>query len=290
MKIFITGGSGFIGQALCQALLAQGHQLTVLTRKPPPQTAKQAVSFVSDFTTVDSFDAVINLAGEPIFAKRWTAKQKQILYNSRIDLTDKLARLIRQSPTPPKVLISASATGYYGNLPQNTKNADEQTACGTQFPAQLCQHWEAAALQAQSEQTRVCLLRTGIVLDEKGGALAKMRPLYRLGMGGKLGNGKQHWAWISLKDQVRAILFLLEQDQCFGAYNLVAPYPVSNADFNYWLAKKVRRPAYFHTPKWILRLVLGERSQLLLDNQPLAPTRLLEAGFEFIDKKLRLHR
>lgn len=280
MNIFITGGTGFIGKALCSALLEQGHQLTVLTRHPDQQPALQGVTFVAKSAKLDGFDAVINLAGEPIFTRRWTPAQKQKLVASRVDLTQQLVEQIRQSPNPPKVLISGSATGFYGNL-DFAENSEDLTPCGNQFPAPLCQQWENAAWQAQSDQTRVCVIRTGIVLGENGGALQQMLPLYRLGLGGKLGAGKQHWAWISLQDQVRAILFLLANPECQGAYNLVAPQSATNAEFNQKLAQKLKRPAFCHVPKWALRLALDERAQLLLDNQPLVPQRLLQAGFEF---------
>lgn len=279
MKIFITGGTGFIGAALCKALIAEGHQLTVLSRQS--RTDTQAVRFVKNFANLDGIDAVINLAGEPIFDKRWTALQKQELLNSRVALTQKIATLIRQSDHPPHVLISGSATGYYGDLPQVAKKADELTACGTAFPAQLCQQWENAAFSAQSERTRVCVIRTGLVLNEQGGALKQMLPLYRLGLGGKLGSGQQHWAWISLGDHIRATLFLLNHSNSRGAYNLVSPEPAQNGQFNQVLAKSVNRPAFFKVPAFVLKLALGERSQLLLDNQPLVPARLLSEGFEF---------
>lgn len=285
MNIFITGGTGFIGSALCKKLLAQGHRLTVLTRRPRVDT--QAVRFVQNFASegfFDDIDAVINLAGEPIFAKRWTAQQKQILRNSRIDLTAKLVAQMGKSSRPPRVLISASATGFYGNLPF-ADFYDEQTACSADFAAQLCADWEAEALKAQA-YCRVCLVRTGMVLAAEGGALAQMLPLYRCGLGGKLGHGEQYWSWIALDDQLRAICFLLENACCQGAYNLVAPEPVRNVQFNQALSYALHRPAFFSVPSIVLKLSLGERSHLLLDNQPLVPKRLLTAGFEFQHSEL----
>lgn len=283
MNIFITGGTGFIGTTLCQALIQQGHQLTVLTRQQKP--SQQAVTYCKDltnFSNFNQFDAVINLAGEPIFDKAWATKQKQTLLQSRLDITEQLVERIQASSTPPHTFISGSATGYYGDLPF-AKNYDELTACGKAFPAQLCQQWEACALKAQSEKTRVCLIRTGIVLDKQGGALKQMLPLYRLGLGGKLGSGKQHWAWISLNDEIRAILFLLNHSTCQGAFNLVAPQSITNENFNKTLAKMLGRPAFFSVPAFILRFLLGERSQLLLDNQPLVPKHLTAMGFVFED-------
>lgn len=282
MQILITGGTGFIGSALCQALIAQGHQLTVLTRQAKTDT--QAVKFIQHFAnwqSLDAFDAVINLAGEPIFDKAWTDKQKAELRQSRLEITQKLVVLCQNSTNPPHTFLSGSATGYYGNLPDFAKNCDETTACSNDFAAQLCHDWEQTALQAQSKLTRVCLLRTGIVLAPNGGALKRMLPLYKLGLGGKIGSGKQHWACISLADQIRAILFLLEHPMAQGAFNLVAPEPLKNAEFNQQLAQRLKRPAFCHAPAFVLKSLLGERAQLLLDNQPLVPQKLLNLGFTF---------
>lgn len=286
MRIFITGGTGFIGTALCQKLAADGHQLTVLSRKPQRNT--QAVEFCQDlanFPNFDDFDAVINLAGEPIFDKRWTTTQKARLRQSRLELTYALSGRIAAGQNPPHTFISGSASGFYGDLPV-VNFYDEQTACGTNFAAQLCADWETAALTAESPQTRVCLLRTGIVLATNGGALARMLPLYRLGLGGKLGSGKQYWSWIALADHIRAICFLLENPHCAGAFNLVAPNPLPNAEFNRLLGKTLSRPTVFGVPAALLKLLLGERSQILLDNQPLVPQKLLTAGFRFTEPEL----
>lgn len=283
MNIFLTGGTGFIGRALVKALQAEGHSLTLLTRDETRARALLAaenlrfctnLNRIADFS---EFDAVINLAGEPIFEKRWDYAQKQRLTDSRVNLTEALATRIRQSQTPPAVLISGSATGFYGNL---TQISDETAPAAHNFAATLCQAWEAAALSVQ-DHTRVCLLRTGIVLDPSGGALQKMLPLYRLGLGGKLGCGEQHWAWIALQDQVNAIRFLLHQSHCQGAFNLVAPTLTTQAAFNQQLAAALKRPAFCNVPRVVLKTLLGERATLLLDNQPLLPKNLQQAGFNF---------
>lgn len=284
MNILLTGGTGFIGRALTQALLDEGHSLTLLTRQIAPKDFLQAVKFcqnLADFTHLNNFDAVINLAGEPIFDNQWTNAQKQILQQSRLDLTRKLADLIRKSDNPPHTFISGSATGYYGDLPPSANFYDETTACGANFTAQLCQQWEAEASKAKNENTRVCLVRTGLVIDETGGALKRMLPLYRANLAGKLGSGKQYWAWIALQDHIQAVIFLLKNAKCQGAFNLVAPTPVTNAEFNQKLAQQLRRCAIFHVPAWALQFTLGERSQILLDNQPLVPKKLIENGFIF---------
>lgn len=194
MHILITGGTGFIGTPLCHTLIGQGHLLTVLSRFP--QASQQAVRFIqnlAELSDLNDVDAVINLAGEAIFDRFWTIEQKNTLRQSRLDITRQLVQLIQHSKTPPHTFLSASATGLYGNLPDFAKNYDEQTACSSDFAARLCLEWETAALDAESSKTRVCLLRTGMVLGANGGALQRMLPFYRLGLGGKIGHGKQHW-------------------------------------------------------------------------------------------------
>ncbi|HHE3650176.1 TIGR01777 family oxidoreductase [Pasteurella multocida] len=281
MNILITGATGLIGSQLTSQLIKHSHGVTALVRDP--KAAKQKlpasvtlISSLAQYTTLNTFDAVINLAGEPIFDQRWTAEQKQRLVESRVNLTAQLVQRINASRQPPHTFISGSATGYYGNKSEEiiTENAPPTDT----FPSQLCQRWESEALCAK---TRVCLLRTGIVLSKTGGALAKMLPLYRLGLGGKLGSGKQYWAWIALDDMVKGILFLLENHQCQGAFNLVSPNPIRHAEFNSTLASILKRPAFATVPEWLLRFFLGERAQLLLDSQKIVPEKLLAQGFVF---------
>ncbi|HDR0625973.1 TIGR01777 family oxidoreductase [Pasteurella multocida] len=281
MNILITGATGLIGSQLTSQLIKHSHGVTALVRDP--KAAKQKlpasvtlISSLAQYTTLNTFDAVINLAGEPIFDQRWTAEQKQRLVESRVNLTAQLVQRINASRQPPHTFISGSATGYYGNKSEEiiTENAPPTDT----FPSQLCQRWESEALCAK---TRVCLLRTGIVLSKTGGALAKMLPLYRLGLGGKLGSGKQYWAWIALDDMVKGILFLLENHQCQGAFNLVSPNPIRHAEFNSTLASILKRPAFATVPEWLLRFFLGERTQLLLDSQKIVPEKLLTQGFTF---------
>ncbi|MBN6069861.1 TIGR01777 family protein [Aggregatibacter actinomycetemcomitans] len=281
MKIFMTGATGFIGSALIPSLLAQHHQITALVRDPAKAQKKlpeniELINTLNYFQHFNQFDAIINLAGEPIFARRWTAKQKERLESGRVSLTEKLARLINRSEAPPQCFISGSAAGYYGDCGEPI--IDEHTPPADNFAASLCQHWEAAALKAN---TRVCLVRTGIVLGIQGGALAQMLPLYRCGLGGKLGSGKQYWGWISLADMVRGILFLLENPDCHGAFNFVAPHAARNAEFNALLGKTLRRPHFATVPAFILKLMFGERAGLLLGSQNLVPQHLLAHGFQF---------
>ncbi|MCW9734145.1 TIGR01777 family oxidoreductase [Avibacterium sp. 20-15] len=279
MKILLTGGTGLIGSALIPQLLAKRHKICLLTRNIQPErfpNEVQQIDHLALLKNLNEFDAVINLAGEPIFNHRWTAKQKAKLFASRVNLTQNLTALINQSDCPPHTLISGSATGFYGDHQDHW--IDETTPASTQFPAQLCQQWEAAARQAN---TRVCLLRTAMVLSPNGGALSKILPLYRLGLGGKLGSGKQYWAWISLQDMIAGILFLLENRQYEGVFNFASPQPITNQDFNQQLGNFLNRPHCANVPAFVLRWLLGDRSQLLLDSQRIRPTRLIDAGFEF---------
>lgn len=281
MKILITGATGFIGTALIPQLLAQNHQITALVRniEKAQQQLPHVVELINTldyFQHFNQFDAVINLAGEPIFDRRWTNKQKVRLESSRISLTEKLTQLINQSDEPPVCFISGSATGYYGDCGE--QSIDENTSPANNFAAQLCQHWEAAALKAN---TRVCVVRTGLVLARQGGALAKMLPLYRCGLGGKLGSGQQYWGWISLTDMVNGILFLLENVACNGPFNFVAPHAVRNTKFNKILGIILKRPHFATVPAFLLKFMLGERACLLLDSQKLIPQNLLAHGFQF---------
>ncbi|WP_424410517.1 TIGR01777 family oxidoreductase [Pasteurella sp. PK-2025] len=280
MNIFITGATGFIGSSLIPHLVST-HQVTALVRntaqaKKRLPTKVKLVDSLSSFSNFNDVDAVINLAGEPIFDHRWTPAQKQKLLTSRVALTQQLAQLINQSHTPPTVFISGSATGYYGDQGENTVN--ENTLPKNGFTTFLCKQWEAAAQQAN---TRVCLIRTGIVISPKGGALASMLPLYRFGLGGKLGNGQQYWPWIALEDMLQGILFLLENQSLQGAFNFTSPHPLPQGEINRLLGRQLKRPCFAHVPACILKLMLGERSQLLLDSQKVLPQALIDAGFVF---------
>lgn len=284
MRILITGAAGLIGSSLTARLLTLSHQLTVLTRDP--QHARSRLGdqptyrqTLDDYRSLDEFDAVLNLAGEPIADKRWSAEQKKRLCYSRWDLTERLATLINAGSTPPRVLISGSAIGYYGDQGQAVVTEEEPPH--DEFTHQLCQRWESLALQAQSDATRVCLLRTGVVLAPQGGALAKMLPPFRLGLGGPIGGGRQYLPWIHLEDMVNGIIFLLEHDTLQGPFNMVAPYPVHNAQFAAQLANVLDRPAFIRVPAFILRLLMGEAATLVLGGQRAVPKRLEQAGFHF---------
>lgn len=284
MRILITGATGLIGSSLTRQLLHLSHEVTVLSRnvKRAQEKFGQQVSYwpsLSDQPSLDGFDAVINLAGEPIADKRWSQAQKERLCHSRWDLTERLATLINASATPPAVLISGSAVGYYGDQGQAVVTEDETPR--DEFTHQLCQRWEALALQAQSSRTRVCLLRTGVVLAHQGGALAKMLPPFRMGLGGPIGNGRQYLPWIHIDDMVNGIIYLLDHPPLQGPFNMVAPYPVHNEQFAATLANVLDRPAFLRVPACAMRLLMGEAAVLVLGGQRAVPRRLEEAGFSF---------
>jgi len=283
MQILITGGTGLIGSHLVPRLLELGHDVTVVTRNPEKGRAlfDPKVTFwkgLSESPNLDGFNAVINLAGEPIADKRWTEAQKQRLCNSRWQITERLVEMFKASQTPPSVLISGSAAGYYGDLGEVVVNEDEPPH--NEFTHKLCARWEQIACGAQSEQTRVCLLRTGVVLAPKGGILAKLLPIFRLGLGGPIGDGRQYLAWIHIDDMVNGILWLLDND-LRGPFNMVSPYPVRNEQFSHALGHALHRPAFMRAPATAVRLMMGESSVLVLGGQRALPKRLEESGFGF---------
>ncbi len=283
MHIFITGGTGLIGSALIHAL--DDACITVLTRdikkaqKILPAKVK-LIKTLDDLPNFDDIDAVINLAGEPLLNKRWSEHQKGIISTSRWGITEEIVTKIKQSKNPPTTFISGSAIGYYGD--QGNRILDEEHEVSlNDFPHSLCENWEKIALRAQSERTRVCILRTGIVLSKKGGALSKMYWSYLLGLGGAIAGGKQYFSWIHIDDMIAGILFLLENKKTKYIFNFTAPHPVTNKVFSRSFAKTLKRPHLLFMPKFVLKLTLGESSQLLLDSQRVIPYRLEAAGFRF---------
>ncbi len=284
MRILITGGTGLIGRSLCKALLADGHQLTVLSRHHESVAAKcgvgvMAMTSLSEWLPEHTFDAVINLAGEPIVDALWSAKRKQVLRNSRIALTEKLVQCIAAAKQKPSVLLSGSAVGFYGN--GGDKELYESASAGNDFAASLCQDWERAGLAAKASGVRVCSLRTGLVLSKSGGLLGKMLLPFKLGLGARLGNGKQWMSWVHIDDYVAMVLCLLQDDQMSGPFNMTAPNPVTNADFTRVLARTLHRPAILVAPATMLRLAMGERVALLLEGQRVLPANLTDAGYQF---------
>lgn len=289
MRILITGGTGLIGRQLCAVLLTQGHELTVLSRHPETVAAKcgsavKAMKSLDEWTSDRVFDAVINLAGEPIVDAYWSAKRKQVLLDSRVALTKKLVQCIALAQQKPTVLLSGSAVGYYGN--GGEKVLDEAMAAGHDFPSELCASWENAACAAEHSGVRVCLLRTGLVLSKKGGLLGRMLLPFKLALGARLGDGKQWMSWVHIDDYVAMVLRLLNDASLNGAFNMTAPVPVTNAEFTQTLAQTLHRPALFVAPSFALKLAMGERACLLLEGQQVIPKRLESSGFQFAHPRL----
>ncbi|GHB11586.1 TIGR01777 family oxidoreductase [Modicisalibacter luteus] len=284
MRILVTGGSGFVGQLLCRYLQERGHVLSVVSRTPDKARRRlppgcDIRQHVLDFTDT-SPEAIVNLAGESIAGRRWSEAQKQRLRDSRLGITQDLVTLCSQLTTPPGVMVSGSAMGYYGD--QGQRAVDEDTAPHDEFAHRLCAEWEASARGAEQYGVRVALLRTGLVLDAGGGALQKMLPAFRLGLGGRLGDGRQFMPWIHRLDLVRSIEFLLRESSLDGPFNGSAPQPVTNAEFTRSLARHLGRPALVPAPAPLLRLALGEMSRLLLTGADMRPRRLEAAGFTFL--------
>jgi uncharacterized protein len=293
MRIVIAGGSGFLGRALTEALLTAGHHLQVLTRQPAvpsePQTGRQFehVAWTPDGTAngfwtspCSGADIIVNLAGESIASGRWTPARKARLRGSRVFATRSLARFIMESDQPPAAFVSASAIGFYGD--RGGDALTESAGPGGDFLAELAAEWEKEALAAQSARTRVVLLRTGIVLDPREGALPKMLAPFRLFAGGPFGSGRQYMSWIHRDDWVSLVRWAIETPGVRGPLNLVSPNPVTNADFARALGRALQKPAVMPAPGLALKLVLGEMAgPLLLYSQRVRPARALEGGFRF---------
>ena len=273
--LLITGGTGFIGKPLLLLLHHKGYRLTLLVHRaravdPVLQKARtfKMVDRLQDIPDDASIDGIINLAGTTV-AKRWTKAYKEVLFKSRLETTENVMALIRRLEKKPAFLLNAS--GIY----DHTKPTKD-------FAHELCAAWELCAKKAENLGLRVALMRFGVVLGHGGGALAKMLPLFRLGLGGRLGSGTQVFSWIHLKDALRAIVYLAEHPSLHGAFNVVAPQVVSNASFTAQLANALHRPAFCHMPAFVVRLLFGEMGDaLLLKGHPAVPKKLLEADFSF---------
>ncbi|UMZ11072.1 TIGR01777 family oxidoreductase [Pseudomonas sp. MPFS] len=284
MHILLTGGTGLIGQALCRHWLAQGHQLSVWTRQPDKVAALcgPQVRAVKELQELDQLpvDAVINLAGAPIADRPWTHKRKALLWASRIALTETLLAWLDSREHKPRVLLSGSAVGWYGDGGERELD-EESPPVSEDFASQLCIAWEETAQRAESMGVRVVLVRTGLVLSAQGGFLSRLLLPFKLGLGGPIGNGRQWMPWIHIDDQIALIDFLMHQDAARGPYNACVPKPARNREFAKALGRVLHRPALLPLPAFVLRLLLGELSLLLLGGQRAVPARLLEAGFTF---------
>jgi uncharacterized protein len=294
MHIVIAGGSGFLGRPLTAALLRDGHDVVVLTRnanhsspsRSQLQTGPRAVAWTPDGSAgawaaeIAGADAVVNLAGESIAGKRWTAAQKQRILDSRVQATRSLVSAIRGAATRPAVFVSGSAVGYYGPLGDET--ATEETRAGSDFLAEVCVRWEQEAMRAAGDRTRVVCIRTGIVLARDGGALPQMLPPFWLGAGGPVGTGRQYWPWIHRHDWIALVRWAIAAPSAIGPLNATAPHPVTNREFAGALGRAMHRPAFMPAPGFALRLMLGEMADaLLLSGQRAVPAKAMGAGFTF---------
>lgn len=276
-RIAITGASGMIGSALVGHLKSEGHTIQRLVRRPvvsPDEVLWNPLTGDVDLAALEGVDAIIHLAGANVGDKRWSKKYRAEILNSRLLGTNTIATAV--SKLKPDVFISSSAIGWYGETGNRTVSEDDRP--GDDFLAAVCKEWEGAADTASG--TRTVKIRTGLVLEPTSGAMGKMLPLFKFGLGGKLGNGKQWWSWITLHDQLKAICYLLEKD-IEGPVNLVSPNPATNQEFTAALARALRRPALIPVPGFALRMVLGGFSSEILGSKKVTPKKLIDSGFEF---------
>jgi uncharacterized protein len=284
--VAVTGATGLIGSALTDNLRARGHTVRRLVRSSPQpgDVLWDPAHGTLDAGALSGVDAVVHLAGEPV-AHRWTAGRKRAIRESRVRSTDLLARAVVALPRKPRVFLSGSAVGYYGD--RGDEVLDESASPGSDFLAGVAREWEGATMPMTDAGVRVVLLRTGIVMSRKGGALAKLLPIFRLGGGGPLGSGKQWMSWIGLDDHVRAMEHALFTESMRGAANLVAPNPVTNAEFATTLGRVLARPALIPVPAFALELLYGEMARAtLLAGQRAVPKALSAAGFQFENSTL----
>jgi uncharacterized protein len=288
MRVVITGGSGLIGSEVARDLGEAGHEVVILTRNPakagPLPANTRAVQWDGRTAAgwgslLDGDAGIVHLAGESIAEGRWTAEKKRRIRDSRVESGRAVLEAIKQAREKPRVLLQGSAVGYYG--PCGDEIVTEHHPPGDDFLARVCLEWEASTAEAETLGVRRALLRTGVVLSPRGGALPKMALPFRLGAGGPLGSGRQWFPWIHIADEVGAIRFLLEREDASGPFNLAAPDPLRNRDFTRQLGRALRRPSLFPAPGFALRTVLGEMADMLLNGQRAVPQRLAEAGYVF---------
>lgn len=293
MRVFVTGGTGLVGTRLVRRLLARGDKPVVLTRRYTQ--ARQALGPNVDLVEgdpmqggewtgkIDDCDAVIHLAGENVFGKRWNPAFKQMLIDSRVKSTQNVAAALQRKPRradgQPKVLVNASAIGIYG--PRGAEEITEETPAGNDFLAKLCVDWETPARAVEAAGVRSVQVRVGVVLDKEGGALAQLLTPFKLGVGGPVGSGKQYMAWIHHADLVGLLLFALDTPAATGPMNGTAPTPVTNAEFSKALGKALHRPAFLPTPGFALKLLLGEAADIVTNGQRVVPAKALALGYAF---------
>jgi len=280
MKILIAGSSGLIGSSLKNFLQTGGHEVTSLLRREGDGVLWNPEQSELNLADLEGYDVIINLAGENLVSSRWSKNKKKRIRDSRVNSTKFLCESLKKLEKPPKVFLNASAIGYYGNVPDG--NVSESQPAGEGFLSEVCQEWEAATECLMGEDIRIVLLRTGVVLSPKGGALKSMLTPFKMGLGGVLGSGQQMMSWIDIDDLVRAIYFSINTDSIRGPINLTAPEPVNNRDFTKALGKALHRPTIFPMPAFLARLVFGEMAdEMLLSGAKVLPGKLEASRFEF---------
>ena len=284
MKVLVTGSSGLVGKALVQRLTAEGHGVARLVRTPPRDPQSEfpwdPAGGRLDPEVLEGQDAVVHLAGENISGGRWTAARRERIRASRVDSTRLLAQALAGLRRKPSVLVCASAIGYYGD--RGDELLSEESGPGAGFLPDVCRAWESASRDAEAAGIRVVRMRIGVVLSGGGGALPRMLTPFKLGLGGRLGTGRQFMSWVALADLAAALTVALADDRLQGPVNAVAPSPVTNAEFTRVLAKVLARPAFFPAPAFALRLLLGQMAdELLLASTRVVPRKLKEAGFQY---------
>jgi uncharacterized protein (TIGR01777 family) len=283
MKILITGASGLIGTALQKRFAEKGWDTLLATRHEPKRSNEVQWSIedgFADLSQLEGIDAVVHLAGESVNGLRWTDEKKKAIRESRVRGTHGLVSALSKLKARPKVLVSASAIGFYGE--RGDEDVTESSAAGTGFLADVSKEWESEARRAEDAGIRTVLLRTGIVLSKDGGALGTMLTPFKLGAGGTIGSGKQWMSWISLDDHVRVIEYVIENDSIRGAVNAVSPHPVRNEEFTKTMGDVLYRPTFLPLPEFVVSMALGEMGdELLLTSTKVIPKRLEDAGFEF---------
>jgi uncharacterized protein (TIGR01777 family) len=287
MRYLIAGGTGLIGSALAESLLADGHKVSIISRNPSIVNPElRAVSWDESALLEElvTADAVVNLAGASLAGEnplqmRWTPQRKQAIISSRLAVGKKLVDAISQLGRKPEVFVQASAIGFYGN--QGSDPADENSSPGHDFLAQVCREWETATADLEKIGIRRLVIRIGLVLSQRGGLLPLLALPFRLLVGGKIGTGNQYLSWIHIQDIVKSIQFLIDDPRHQGVYNLTAPNPETNQAFSQLMGNSLRRPVWLPIPSWVLKIALGEASTLALDGRPVYPTRLLKSGYQF---------
>ena len=282
MKIVITGSSGLIGSALVRDCEKKNFEVLKLVRRAPKQENESQwdpIKGIVDLNVLEKATAIVNLAGAGVGDRRWSKKYKKLILDSRVNSTETLANAIVNLKTPPSVFVSGSAIGFYGDTADVA--VDENANLGEGFLSDVVFNWEYAAQRVRSNNIRVVHPRTGLVMSKRGGLLKKILPLFKLGLGGKLGNGKQYWSYISLEDEIRAIHHVIDDVRLTGGVNFTNPNPVTNAEFTKSLSSVVNRPAFLNVPSLALKIALGEFSIEALGSSRILPSKLQAAGFKF---------